>query len=59
MRTLYVICGWTFILSALIHAGELAVKGSIVPAYIIAIIAFISAGFLVSFESKQEVDDKK
>lgn len=54
MRTIYVICGWTLILAGLLHAGELAVAGSVLPSYVIAILSFIAAGFLVSMENDNE-----
>lgn len=57
MRTIYVICGWTLILAGLLHAGELAVAGSVLAAYAIAILSFIAAGFLVSMENGKEIDE--
>jgi len=51
MKTIYVICGWTIILAGLVKAGDLAINGATIPAYILAGVAMILAGFLVTLEN--------
>lgn len=53
MKTIYIICGWTIILAGLIKAGELAINGATITAYIMAGVSMILAGFLVTLENKE------
>lgn len=53
MKTIYIICGWTIILAGLFKAGELAINGATIPAYIMVGVAMILAGFLVTLENKE------
>lgn len=52
MKIIYIICGWTFILAGLLKAGELALHGDTLSAYMLAGLAMIMAGFLVTLENK-------